>query len=301
MPVLAEVRAIEPAPSAAAHRPGGGRSPRPDSSPAPPRWRWCAATAPARARCRAPARSRCRCRSARAHLPRRRPARRAPGVSARPRRLEVRREVRPRWRSGSRAGRPRPPRAGPRRRPAPPAAPRRGPGAHPGRADSARPGAVRRPGPDPRRAEWAIARMRGALGIDHDLEPFHARFRSDPLIGAALRRDPASASPAGPTLRGAGLGGLRAADRVRACGGDRAPADRPAGTPLFGDRAARLRRRPRSLAAQAPAPLASFGLTEARALALVRVAREVASGRVDLHAPDPLARLAAAAGDPRRR
>ena len=40
------------------------------------------------------------------------------------------------------------------------------------------------------------------------------------------------------------------------------------------------------LAAQAPALLESFDLTETRALALVKVAREVASGRVDLSDPD---------------
>ena len=40
------------------------------------------------------------------------------------------------------------------------------------------------------------------------------------------------------------------------------------------------------MAAQAPALLESFDLTETRALALVRVAREVASGRVDLSDPD---------------
>ena len=40
------------------------------------------------------------------------------------------------------------------------------------------------------------------------------------------------------------------------------------------------------LAAQAPALLESFGLSETRAMALVKVAREVASGRVDLSDPD---------------
>ena len=32
--------------------------------------------------------------------------------------------------------------------------------------------------------------MRKALGVDHDLRPFHERFRSDRLIGAAVRCDP---------------------------------------------------------------------------------------------------------------
>jgi 3-methyladenine DNA glycosylase/8-oxoguanine DNA glycosylase len=41
-----------------------------------------------------------------------------------------------------------------------------------------------------------------------------------------------------------------------------------------------------TLAAQSPALLRSFDLAESRALALVRVSREVASGRADLSAPD---------------
>ncbi|MEA2391874.1 MAG: DNA-3-methyladenine glycosylase, partial [Solirubrobacteraceae bacterium] len=39
-------------------------------------------------------------------------------------------------------------------------------------------------------AAEGIARMRFALGIDDDLAEFHARFRRDPLIGAAVRSRP---------------------------------------------------------------------------------------------------------------
>ena len=39
-------------------------------------------------------------------------------------------------------------------------------------------------------AQWGIERMRLALGVDQDLQPFHRRFRFDPLIGAAYARDP---------------------------------------------------------------------------------------------------------------
>ena len=62
--------------------------------------------------------------------------------------------------------------------------------------------------------------MRAALGIDLDLRPFYERFRDDALIGPSVRaasRAP-SARQAGP-VRGAGVGGVRAADRVRARGG----------------------------------------------------------------------------------
>jgi 3-methyladenine DNA glycosylase/8-oxoguanine DNA glycosylase len=131
-------------------------------------------------------------------------------------------------------------------------------------------------------AEWAIERMRLALGIDQDLRAFYDRFRFDPLIGPAVRSDP----------------GLRAAGRPD-------PFEVLAWTIceqlIEYERAAAIQRRivarlgrhcPESglrdspsaavLAGQAPALLASFDLAPARALTLVRAAREVASGRIDL-------------------
>lgn len=136
-------------------------------------------------------------------------------------------------------------------------------------------------------AEWGIARMRQALGVDHDLRPFYERFRFDPLIGPSVRTNPAL---------------------------------RPAGKPdpfealcwaiceqlIEFERAAAIQRRlvwrlgrscPRTgmrdaptanaIAAQAPALLASFDLSESRAIALIRAARDVAAGRVDLDGPEP--------------
>ena len=47
-------------------------------------------------------------------------------------------------------------------------------------------------------AARAIARMRVALGVDLDLRPFFARFRSDPLIGAAIRASPTVRPRGGP-------------------------------------------------------------------------------------------------------
>ena len=123
-----------------------------------------------------------------------------------------------------------------------------------------------------------IERMRFALGTDHDLGEFHRRFRCDPLIGpgdppAAL----AAAAAAAGAVRGARLGGLRAADRVGPRRGDpardRAPA-RAHGAPAA--RCAR-RRRPACLAGRAPAELDACGLAPKRSIALVRAAREVAS------------------------
>ena len=39
-------------------------------------------------------------------------------------------------------------------------------------------------------ALYGIDRMRFVLGLDHDLSEFHARFRSDPVLGPVIRRWP---------------------------------------------------------------------------------------------------------------
>ena len=131
-------------------------------------------------------------------------------------------------------------------------------------------------------AEWGIERMRLALGIDQDIEPFYERFRSDLLIGPSVRSAP----------------GLRV-------GGKPEPFEALAWAICeqlieFGRAAAierrliaRLGRRcqvsgmrdsPTAavLAVQAPALLESLDLSGGRAMTLVRAAREVANGRVDL-------------------
>jgi 3-methyladenine DNA glycosylase/8-oxoguanine DNA glycosylase len=135
-------------------------------------------------------------------------------------------------------------------------------------------------------AEWGIERMRAALGIDCDLRPFYERFRFDPLIGAAVR--------ANPGLRGAGRPDPFEAltwavceqliEYERAAVIERRLVGRLGRScPQTG-----LRNSPPAgvVAGQAPALLASLGLTETRALALRRAAGEVASGRVDLDHPD---------------
>jgi 3-methyladenine DNA glycosylase/8-oxoguanine DNA glycosylase len=135
-------------------------------------------------------------------------------------------------------------------------------------------------------AEWGIERMRGALGIDQDLRPFYERFRFDPLIGPAVRANP----------------GLRVAGRPHAFEAlvwaiceqlieyERAAAIQRRIVAVLGRRCAHtgLADAPPAgvMAAQAPARLQSLGLAEGRALALVRAAREVAGGRVDLDDPD---------------
>jgi 3-methyladenine DNA glycosylase/8-oxoguanine DNA glycosylase len=135
-------------------------------------------------------------------------------------------------------------------------------------------------------AEWGIERMRAALGIDLDLRPFYERFRFDPLIGPAVRSNP----------------GLRAAGRPdpfealvwaiceQLIEYERAAAIQRRIVTALGRRCPHtgLRDCPPAavLAVQAPALLQSFDLAAGRALAIVRAAREVAAGRVDLDAPD---------------
>jgi 3-methyladenine DNA glycosylase/8-oxoguanine DNA glycosylase len=132
----------------------------------------------------------------------------------------------------------------------------------------------------------AIARMRFAIGVDEDLRAFHARFRSDPLIGPVVR--------ASPWIRP-----MRRPEPFEALAW--AICEQLIDYPRAADIQRRIVRRlgrrcertglwdvPRAdvLAAQAPAFYESCDLAARRALTLVRCAREVASGRVDLHSSD---------------
>jgi 3-methyladenine DNA glycosylase/8-oxoguanine DNA glycosylase len=131
-------------------------------------------------------------------------------------------------------------------------------------------------------AEWGIERMRAALGIDQDLRPFYERFRFDPLIGPSVRRRP-HLRPSG---RPDPFEALAWAVCEQLIEYERAATIERRIVSRLGRRCAvtGLRDAPPAsvLAAQAPAVLASLDLAESRAIALIRVAREVASGRVDL-------------------
>ena len=136
-------------------------------------------------------------------------------------------------------------------------------------------------------AAWGIERMRFALGVDDDLRPFHDRFRDDPLIGAAVRADPAVRLRRRPEPFEALAWAIteQLIEYVRAAAIQRRIVGR------LGRHCSHsgLRDLPSAatVAAQAPAQLCAFDLAPKRALALRRVAEEVASGRVDLHAADP--------------
>jgi 3-methyladenine DNA glycosylase/8-oxoguanine DNA glycosylase len=134
--------------------------------------------------------------------------------------------------------------------------------------------------------EAALGRMRFALGIDDDLREFHHRFRRDPLIGRAIRAAPGLRPARRPEPFEALAWAIceqlieftRAAAierRIVARLGRRAP-----GTTLSDLPAAA------TIAATAPAMLESFDLAGRRAIALRRVAHEVACGRIDLAAED---------------
>jgi 3-methyladenine DNA glycosylase/8-oxoguanine DNA glycosylase len=136
-------------------------------------------------------------------------------------------------------------------------------------------------------AEAALGRMRFALGLDDDLSAFHARFRDDPLIGPVVRAAPWLRT----TRRPEPFEALAWALCEQLIEYGRAAAIERRIVWRLGRSCARtgLRDLPSAatLARQAPALLQSYDLAAGRAVALVRCAREVASGRVDLRAPDP--------------
>ncbi len=178
-------------------------------------------------------------------------------------------------------------------------------------------------------AEYGIARMRFALGVDDDLEEFHRRFRRDPLIGRSLRARPWLRVPRRPEPFEALAWAIceqlieyeRAAaiqrrivgrlglwhpgwdgwdGRERQGRGARAPGlhgsrGSPGGGAVAENRRGRRDRGARGrtglcdapspvvLAGAAPALLQSLDLAGARALTLIRAAREIARGRIDLY------------------
>jgi len=137
-------------------------------------------------------------------------------------------------------------------------------------------------------AAHGIRRMRFALGVDEDLSGFLRRFARDPLIGRSLRWRPWLR----PTRRPEPFEALAWAICQQLIEYEQAAAIERRIVAALGRRGSdwegvdgRLRDLPTAavLAGTAPALLQSFDLAHARALTLVRVAREVARGRIDLH------------------
>lgn len=134
--------------------------------------------------------------------------------------------------------------------------------------------------------DFAIGRMRFALNLDHDLRPFHAAFKRDPLIGPAIRRFPWIR----PTRIADPWQALAWAITEQLIEVDRAFAIQRRLVFRYGRRSAcgTLVDAPsaREMAARAPAELQACDLSAGRSLALVMCGREVASGRADLLAAD---------------
>jgi 3-methyladenine DNA glycosylase/8-oxoguanine DNA glycosylase len=134
-------------------------------------------------------------------------------------------------------------------------------------------------------AHAAIERMRFALGTDHDLADFHRRFRRDPLVGPVIRRRPWVR----PRRRPEPFEALAWAVCEQLIEGGRAAAIERRIVYRLGSRVGALRCPPTAqrLAACAPAELDACGLAPKRSIALIRAAREVASGRADLSRHEP--------------
>ena len=161
-------------------------------------------------------------------------------------------------------------------------APREGGG--PGAREDSAPGA---PGATREAAAAAIERMRFALGTDHDLSEFQRRFRWDPLIGPVIRRKPWVR----PRRRPEPFEALAWAVCEQLIESGRAAAIQRRIVRRHGRRSAcgTLWAPPSAawMAGRSPAELDACGLAPKRSIALVRAAREVASGRADLSQHEP--------------
>lgn len=135
-------------------------------------------------------------------------------------------------------------------------------------------------------ADEAIARMRFALAVDDDLRPFYERFRDDPFIGRSVRANPERRIIRRPDPFEA----LAWAICEQLIELERAAAIQRRIVFRLGRRCASTGLRdlptPTTLAGTAPALLQACDLSAGRALAMRRAAKEVASGRADLTAPD---------------
>jgi 3-methyladenine DNA glycosylase/8-oxoguanine DNA glycosylase len=143
--------------------------------------------------------------------------------------------------------------------------------------------------------EEAIACMRRALWVDVDLAEFHRRFRRDPLVGPLIRRMPGFRPSGRPwpweALAAAVVGQLIEASRAALI--ERRIAGRWG--PRFGQGRYALRDvpGPTVIAGRAPAEIESMELAGRRAVALRRLARDVAAGRCRIESADGDQRLLA--------
>ncbi|MFL5873207.1 MAG: DNA-3-methyladenine glycosylase 2 [Solirubrobacterales bacterium] len=152
------------------------------------------------------------------------------------------------------------------------------------------------PGPAGReQLEEAIERMRRALWVDVDLTEFQRRFRRDPLVGPLIRRLPDFRPKGRPwpweALAAAVVGQLIEASRAATI--ERRIAGRWGSRLGEGREALRDVPGPEAIAGRAPAELEQMDLVGKRALALRRLACDVAAGRCRIEDPRADARLLA--------
>jgi 3-methyladenine DNA glycosylase/8-oxoguanine DNA glycosylase len=140
-------------------------------------------------------------------------------------------------------------------------------------------------------AAYGIERMRFTLGVDEDMRPFLRLFAGDPLIGRSLRSRPWLRVSRRPEPFEA----LAWAICEQLIEYERAAAIERRVVARLGrrwedaegmDESLRDLPTPSVIAGTAPALLQSFDLAGARALTLIRAAREVARGSIDLHCPE---------------
>lgn len=136
-------------------------------------------------------------------------------------------------------------------------------------------------------AAWGIERMHFALALDHDLRPFHRMFRTDRLIGPAIRRKPWVRYRRVPDPFQALAWAIteQLIEVQRAFGIQRRLVWRYGRFSPGED----LRDSPsaEALAGRSPAELEACDLSHGRALAMIAAAREVHRGRVDLDLHEP--------------
>lgn len=136
-------------------------------------------------------------------------------------------------------------------------------------------------------AHEGVRRMRFALGVDHDLRPFHRAFADDPLLGPVIRRRPWLR----PSRRPEPFEAFAWAVSEQLIDVQRAFAIQRQLVHRHGPRSGcgRLRDVPSAaaVARMAPAELDACGLAPKRSIALIQAAREIASGRADLSLHEP--------------
>lgn len=143
--------------------------------------------------------------------------------------------------------------------------------------------------------EEAVARMRCALWVDADLSDFYRRFRRDPLVGPLIRRKPHFRPQGRPwpweALAAAVVGQLIEARQAALI--ERRIAGRWGSRLGDGREALRDVPGPAAIAGRAPAEIESMELVGKRAVALRRLARDVAAGRCRIESPEADKRLLA--------